>query len=95
MTFCLCDCRSEKALESVEKSLILISTTKHLLYSIGAFILFSLKYAFKTKKPPSELFEKINSCFIVNTLTEFLNYRFYTARKKEAVIAKFSTERLF
>ena len=29
------------------------------------------------------LFEKINSCFAVNTLIEFLNYRFYTAYQKK------------
>ena len=40
------------------------------------------------------LLEKNNSCFGVNALIEFLNYRFKQHIKKEAATPKFSTKRL-
>ena len=63
---------------------IQILITMHLLCIVSMF-------SQKKKKKPIQVFEK---CFVVNTLIEFLNYRFYKAHEKEAAPRSFYTESL-
>ena len=59
---------------------------------IGAFISFFKKHAFQTKDS-IWVFKRTNSCFAVNALIGFLNYRIYTAHERETVVPKFSAEK--
>ena len=86
----------EKTWKSIDKFLVtdFDFDNNTFIISIRSFILFLSKRTFKTKALYLGVRKK-PSCFAVSTLMGFLNHRFYTLHEKEAVVLKYSTQKVF
>ena len=72
--------------------------TQRFKMSLDIYCQYHCHYSVGWKRPVEQkhsiwTMKKINMCFAVNDLLEFLNYWFYRASEKEKVAPKFSTEK--
>ena len=73
-------------------SLSLLPWVRRCTYCCQSFYPCLVKIFFSKKSAPYGRWRKINICFAVNALLEFLSYWFYRASVKETVAPRFYTE---